>query len=222
MLLSAPGIGKTTFTLGWAAQGNLRTLYNSADTDQMTVSEQLSSLATGHPRDVVLQRLMRSKTWRLHYAEAVRHRFPNLIIDYSSAPRLSTVGEKLEALTEMWGALPQVVAFDTASDVVRSSDEPSGWFQQWLACRELAREFRCVVVSCHHLSKGPRSNGDVAPRLSDGMYGADRFPEIVLGFHQPNANEFVVSVLKNRGGPRGMAVRLRAELGKARFEDIYR
>lgn len=215
VLLAAPGVGKTTVSLNWAARANLRTLYCSADTDPETATEQLASLATGHLRTTVEDRLATSATWRSWYADAVRAKYPNLVMDYSGAPRLGVIAEKMEALTEVWGACPELLVLDTASDVQRDQPGFDGWQRQWLACREMARFFGCVIVHNHHIRSGAAATGRVKPSLDDGMYKPEQFAEMILGLYTPGAGELGIAVLKNRGGRSGFVVHLRTELERA-------
>ena len=217
MLLAAPGVGKTTLALNWAARSGARTLYCSADTDDELMFEQLASLATGHDREQIAGRLDEGR-WHSRYADAVKRRFPNLVLDFDP-PNLDVVGEKVEALTEVWGDTPQLVVLDTATDVERVNDDPSSWIKNWIEGRTLARFFNTTVMWCHHVKSGPAASGRIAPSQADGLYNADRFSEIVLGLHTPGPDEMTVTVLKNRGGRKDIAFQLAADLAHARLDE---
>lgn len=208
VLLAAPGVGKTAFSINWAARAGLRTLYLAADTDPAMMTEQVAALATGHPRWQVAERLRRKQTWRRAYAEAVRDRFPHLVLDFRSSPSLGSAVEQLEALTEVWGETPQLLVMDTASDMRRSSDDHQGWQEQWLAIREIARHFGLVALTNHHVKQGEAAGGKTCPSLNDGMWKPDQFAEVVLGLFSPAADQLAVGVVKNRGGRSGVVVHL--------------
>ena len=212
MLLAAPGVGKTTVALNWAALSGARTLYCSADTDAELMTEQLASLATGHHRETVAGRMEDNPRWLARYADAIKWKYPHLVMDFEASPNINTVAEKCEALTEVWGETPDLVVIDTASDVNRDTDDPSGWIRQWIAQRELSRFFNCTVMTCHHVKVGPAANGKVAPSQGDGLFNADRFSEIVLGLHTSGPSEITLTALKNRGGRKDVAFPLTADL----------
>lgn len=219
VVLAAPGVGKTAFALNWAARSGARTLYASADTDRLLMTSQLAALATGDSRTTVEDRMARSTTWRTEYAEAVKSLFPNLVVDFDSAPSIATVVAKSEALTELWGETPELVVLDTASDVAKDGDEFQGWQKLWLNVREASRYLGCVFMLLHHVSQGPAAGGQSAPKLNDGMYKADQFPEMLLGLHESATNEITVSALKNRGGRKGVAMQLIADHAHGRLDD---
>lgn len=211
MVLSAPGVGKTSLIVNWAALSSALTLYVSADTDQKLMSTQLACLSTGHSRQTVEQRLEHSSVWRTQYAASVREAFPNVVMDFTSSPRIQDLAAKAEALTEVWGDAPQLMVLDTASDVQKRGEDWTAWQDTWLACREFARFFNCVVMLAHHVKSGPAAGGTTAPQQNDGEYKADKFAEIVIGLHNPAGNEMVATVQKNRGGKSRIPVRLEAD-----------
>lgn len=218
MLLAAPGQGKTTFALNWAAEAGLRTLYCSADTDDRLVTEQLASIATGHDRESVKERLQ-TERWLGHYAGAIKARFPNLVVDFDSPIEIDVVAEKAEALTEVWGAFPELIVLDTASNIKRVSEDNGAWEIVWQDVQELVRFFDCTAILPHHVKQGPARSGRQAPQQSDGLFNSDKYSEIVLGLHTSAPGESTLSVLKNRGGRKDIAFQLAADMPHCRFNE---
>lgn len=220
MLIAAPGVGKSTLALNWAARSQALTLYASADTDARTMTLQLASLASGHGREQVGERLANSAVWRQVYAADIRRQFPNLVMDFMSMPSIPSIAYRAEALTEVWGETPQLIVLDTASDLARDGDDYSAWRKLWLDSRKLARTFCTSVMLLHHVRSGPAATGLVRPNQDDGQYRADQFAEIELGMHWRNHNTVEVSVLKNRTGKRNIAVQMHADYEHARLEEV--
>ena len=211
MLIAAPGVGKTAFALNWAAWSSALTLYVSADTDPKLMTAQLAAMATGQARGLVEERLSRSRAWREAYIDAIRHKFPHLVMDFTANSRIDVVAAKAEALTEVWGETPQLIVLDTASDIEKPGSDYKAWDQTWRDIRTLTRYLNCVVLVAHHVKAGPAANGDRAPEQGDGEYKADKYAEIVLGLHRPTGNTLRVSVLKNRGGKSRFGINLHAD-----------
>lgn len=219
IVMAAPGVGKTMFTAQWVAQARMPTLYCSADTGPKDMSAMLASLATGHLKDDVEQRMTDSARWSQTYADAIRHSYPHLVMDFASAPRLDMVAEKAEALCDVWGEPPAVVVIDTASDIARTGEGFEGWQDTWLACRDLSRYFNATFIMNHHVKQGPAASGNVAPTQGDAMYKADQFAEIVASLHRGSANEVIFTILKHRGGKSQVPFPLKTEYERARLID---
>ncbi len=208
MIVADPGTGKTALCVNWAALSGARTLYCSADTDPRVMTLQLACLASGHSRQLVTSRLTTPGPWSGLYARAIQNRFPNFILDFSSAPSLPFVGEQCEALTELWGRTPELIVLDTASDVRRRADGWDGWEELWLAGRDLARDFGTVVVWAHHKNK-----------VGQGAMNANRFTEIVIdmkgGFGLVDLN-----IIKNRNGRSNVRTALVADFEHGTFSEM--
>lgn len=208
MLVADPGVGKTAFAVNWATRSGARTLYCSPDTDPELMTLQLASLATGHERSVAEERLKTSNSWRALYSQAIQERFPNFVLDSSSAPSVESIGEQAEALTELWGETPQLIVIDTASDIAKRGRDWEAWEETWQDCRVLARFFKSVVMLAHH------KNGH-----GQGSMNADRFAEMVLDLRKSNGDEITAEVIKNRGGKAHFQVHFAADFPHARIEE---
>lgn len=216
VLLAAPGVGKTTLLLNWAAQTNARTLFVSSDTSSQDMTAQLACIATGHLRSTVESRMLKSGVWRSAYAEKVLALHDNLVLDFAPRPTIQELRDKAVALTELWGRTPQFIVMDTASNVAMSDQGSyAEWERVWLACKEMARELNAVFCFAHHVRQGPARSGRLAPEASDGLWGSDKFPELVMGLHQDTPGQLTLTVRKNRGGRKDVPVRLDADLARA-------
>lgn len=220
VIIAAPGVGKTTLGLNWVNQTNARTLYCSADTNPADVTAQLASMVTGHDRVIVEKRLEANDEWKKEYANAVYRSNPNLVVDFDPSPSTRSIWEKSVALTELWAATPEVVVIDTASNIEMSDrGDNAEWQRVWLACKDLARNLNSFVLLMHHVRQGEAASGRLAPEMSDGLWGSNKFPEFVLGLHTASPTELVVTVRKNRSGKKDVPVRLRAQLEKSIISD---
>lgn len=218
MLLSAPGVGKTTFALNAAAYSGAATLFLSMDTDARLVTEQLAALATGEDRATIRRRLARP-LWQESYARAIRRMFPHLVLDFPTAPEVGDVADRAEAVTEVWGTTPDLIVLDVASNLARQGDDYGSWQQLWSDIQRLSRVFGSTLLVAHHVKEGPAAGGTVAPSLNDGQYKPHQFAEIVLGLHAPSPAEVTVTVLKNRGGRKDLRFGLVADLAHAQLRD---
>lgn len=220
IVIAAPGVGKTTWLLNWVTKSNARTLYMSADTSPHDLTGQLGALATGEERSKVEQRLTSSPTWREQYGQHISTTFPNLVLDFSSQPRMDDIENRVGALTELWGEAPQIVVMDTASNVfMEDKGSNAEWQAVWLQAIEIARTFNLFWLFAHHVKVGPARGGKVAPEMNDGLWGSDQFAEIVMGAHIPRPGFVDVTVRKNRTGKKDVKVRFAADFASAEMHE---
>lgn len=216
IVIAAPGQGKTTFLLNWMVKGDVRALYMSADTSPHDLTAQLGALATGETRDKVERRLGESLTWRQEYGKHISTKFPNLVLDFSSQPRMEQIEARVGALTELWGRTPEIVVMDTASNVfMEDMGSNAEWQTVWLKAIEIARTFNLFFMFAHHVKVGPARGGRVAPEMNDGLWGSDQFAELVMGLHTPRPKELTLTVRKNRTGAKDVPVRFVTDFAKA-------
>lgn len=216
IVIAAPGVGKTTFLLNWMVKGNVRALYMSADTSPHDLTAQLGSLATGETRDQVERRLQQSSTWREEYGKHISSRFPNLVLDFSSQPRMEQIQHRVGALTELWGRTPEIIVMDTASNVfMNDMSSNAEWQSVWLSAIEIARTFNSFFMFAHHVKVGPARGGRMAPEMNDGLWGSDQFAEIVMGLHTPRPKTMDCTVRKNRTGVKDVPVRFEVDFARA-------
>lgn len=220
VVLSAPGVGKTTFLLNWAAQSGARTLFCSADTSPQDTTVQLAAMATNQERKLVESRMLSSMAWRVEYATAIFHRYPNLVVDFSPRPSMEQIGDRAHALTELWGDTPQFIVMDTASNVAMADmSNNASWQGVWLSAIRLARQFNAVFCFAHHVKQGPARSGRLPPEMSDGLWGCDQFPEFVMGLWNPDPGQIKLIVRKNRTGVKDVPVAFDTDLATSRVDD---
>lgn len=217
-VMAAPSVGKTAFCLYWALAAQVTTLYFAADTDMRLFTEQMGAYATGETREEVRHRCENGQLDQV--AASVSQAAPDLFVDPLAGPTLEAIDERINALTEFWGETPQLVVLDTISDVRRGGDDYSAWRNLWLDLRSMARAYDLTIMFAHHVKGNSVSrDGDRPPALSDGKYGSHEFCEIVLGLHKPKATTMTVSVLKNRGGRRGIAFPMEIDYSRLDIEE---
>ena len=206
--------------MNWILKSNARALFMSADTSPHDFTGQLGALATGETRSQVEGRLRSSATWRAEYGKHISEKHPNIVLDFSSQPKMHQIGARVGALTELWGKAPQIVVMDTASNVYMDDmGANSEWQRVWLEAIEIARTFNLFWMFAHHVKVGPARGGRVAPEMNDGLFGSDQFAEIVMGMHTPRPNTVDVTVRKNRTGPKDVPVRFDVDFARADFKE---
>lgn len=220
VVIAAPGVGKTTFMLNWVTESDMRVLYVSSDTSPHDLTTQLGALSTNDERAKVEQRLVKSGTWREEYARHISEQFSNLVLDFTPSPSMTQIREMCEALTELWGAAPDMVVMDTASNVEMSDmSNNAEWQRVWLEAIAIARDYNLFFVFAHHVKQGLARTGKQAPELSDGLWGSDQFPEFVLALHQPRPRTLTLTVRKNRTGRRDVPVHFDVDYAYAKVEE---
>lgn len=220
VIIAAPGVGKTTLLLNWVVRSGVKCLYISSDTSPADVTSQLGALATGHVRQTVEERLSESATWRSEYAKAIYAKYPNIVLDFSPRPTIRDIRFKALALTELWGETPEIIVMDTASNVAMADmSNNAEWQRVWLQAISLARELNAFFIFAHHVRQGVARSGRVAPEMNDGLWGSDQYPEFVIGLHSPQAGRLMMTVRKNRTGPKDVPIPLKVSFPLARIDD---
>ena len=220
VVIAAPGVGKTTFLLNWAVKSGARTMYLSPDTSPQDLTSQLGALASGSPRKEVEDRLLSSASWRREYGRHIAREFPNLVLDFTASPSMTSIDEKVDALTELWAATPQIVVIDTASNIeMKDSSDNAEWTKVWLSSVEIARKYNLFVVLAHHVKQGAAAGGRVAPQMNDGLWGCDKFAEFVIGLHTPGPKLMAATIRKNRSGPKDVPIQFVTDLSRAEIRE---
>ena len=173
LLASAPKVGKTGVAIDIVRRLGLRTLVISADTDENTMAQRLTSQITG--RSMVdlesdwatVESVMRSQDW-LWFGT------PN------GAPTLEDIDQEVRAFAEAWGAPPEVIVIDNLINVqADDGDEFRGLRQITAALHQLARASGALVLALHHVT-GEWEDG-TAPPPRRALHGKiSKLPEQVF------------------------------------------
>lgn len=225
LVVAAPGTGKSALTHSLLQRGNdagniNTTLYLSADTDESTMWIRGAAIATGYDMSGI-ERQVREGTvsgWEAEVREATRH----LEFTYNSSPSDEDVHRELAAYATKYGAYPEVVVMDNASNLYAggSGDEYAALQDNCNFLHELARETRAAVITLAHAT-GEYVNGD-KPIPRSGILGKiDKTPEMVLTLFR-RGDYLHVCPVKNRTGkadPRAeWQLPLYADLARMHFQ----
>lgn len=203
VVLGAPGVGKSAFSLVWALKLGEPSLIVSLDSDLATQAARTASALTG----VAFHDIRRNVPEWQRYLNTVRRELP-MVIDYPLL--VDDVDSLVSASEEYFGQFPKLVVIDNLKDVVAGE----GYEGHREALRELhrvARKFHTTVLILHHINRASKGGeGNWPPTLRDGQYAGEQDAEFVLGlWHRPEVlNKLWVRVLKNRFGQRNQDVAL--------------
>lgn len=193
IVLAEPGIGKSAFSLNWAAKITRPSLVLSLDTDLGTQAIRLASLMTQTKTEDVKHNPDVWANWLMAHAQHVR--MYDLSIESRDLSRL------VEAEAEYWGQVPDLVVVDNVGNLVRegSYEEHRAVFSD---LHRIARRLDTFVVALHHTRRGGTRGG--TPQMASGLYGGEQEAEILLGLSRgpgsPSKGILNCSVLKNRSG----------------------
>lgn len=86
--------------------------------------------------------------------------------------------------------------------------------------KQMAREMECPVIALSQLNRQTEYREDKRPRLSDlrDSGSLEQDADVVLGLWAPTDTTREILVLKNRGGPSGMAISARFTPNRVRYD----
>jgi len=213
LVLGAPGVGKSAFSLAWLLALEKPTLYLSLDSDLATQAARTASALSGISFDEVR---LNVPIWQEYLK--VRQRTLPMMLD---APvRASQVDEVVQAFEEYYSEKPEIVVVDNLKDVV-DSDTYEAHRMAVRTLHQVAKKHRTTILLLHHLNRTSRAgDGYSAPSQSDGQFTGEQDSEFILGLWRDEyAGSLImnVRVLKNRFGPKGFDVRLFFDQERMRF-----
>lgn len=217
LVQAAPGVGKSSFALGWALRTKAKTLICSWDTDLATQADRVAAATLNIPSAAISY---------AEYPDALdmaRHNHPGLRF-FDLAMSVDDLPELLEAEREYLGTYPDLVVIDNVGDLVEE-ESAAAYQTTFLKLLRLARKTNSSFMCLHHIRRKPveteQDAASVKVRRQDGLYGGDRLAEIVLGLWQPRPGRLRCAVLKNRTGPAdpngGLSVDFDADFSRAFF-----
>lgn len=205
LVCAAPGIGKSAFTLSYAIQARVPTLYFSADSDAFTQLSRSVSILTGWDMEESKRQIRAEKLAAA--AEAALDALP-VMFKYDASPTLTQIEQPLEAFGQKYGEYPALVVIDNLTNVRvgtgTNEDDPFAGLEGLMDyLHTMARDTGSCVVVLHHV-QGAYNNGNIPIPLGGIKGQIGRVPEMVLTLHRVR-NEYGpdamnVSIVKDRNG----------------------
>ena len=198
LILGAPGVGKSMFSLLWALEQGRSTKDGpwtrliSLDTNAAEQAARVISWTEGIPASAVLEH---PDAWARYFDDKEY----NLLVQ-TCILRPAQLAEVMEVDRMYLGSYPDFVVVDDLSKMQMTDRSYTDYNTAFLDLHRVARSCGNVVAALHHIHRGDNSAGSRAIRLSDGVYGGEYEAEIVLGLWRPMPNTLRVGVLKNRMG----------------------
>lgn len=188
--LAEPGVGKSAFSLNWAASITQPSLVLSLDTDLASQAVRLAAMTSGTPMDTIKQD---PEVWADYLERKVK-----MVRMYDLSISSNELYGLLEAETEYWGHSPALTVVDNIGNLVRD-----GSFEDYRRAfsdlHRVAREFDTFVLALHHVRRNT-NRGPLRPTMASGQYTGEQEAEIVLGLFTEARDRLQVSILKNRSG----------------------
>jgi hypothetical protein len=229
VVLAAPGVGKSSFALSWAAQLRRPCLYLSLDTSLVDQAVRIIAIRThktveevqaGHDEDL--------EAWIGTWEPVVKELdYPVRFCELSMG--VKQVDELVAAEVEYWGEPPAIVFVDNVGNLLEKEESASEYRRIFSGLHRTARERNTLVIALHHIKRKPqKADDDEDPaqkpvHMSDGLYTGEQEVQFLLGLWRPHPNELTVAVLKNRMGPADpgghLHTTLRADLARASLRD---
>lgn len=188
VVMGAPGVGKSLFSLNLCLAANEPSVLVSLDTDMTTQAIRACSILSGATRQSVESR---PTAW----AQYLERR--NLLCRmYDLSLRPEDINDLVLAETEYWGSAPSLVVVDNVANVVKDTSYES-YRNCFLELQKVARLRGTVVVALHHVKRDSAS-GKLS--LHSGQYSGEQEAELVLGLWRSSSTGLEVGILKNRNG----------------------
>ena len=213
VVLGAPGVGKSAFSLVWALNMGAPSLILSLDSDLSTQAARTVSVLT----KVRFEDVRSNITEWEQFLQKSKRQLP-YVTDYPL--RVTDVDSLVTATEEYFGEYPKLIVVDNLKDVVTTE----GYEGHREALRELhrvARKFHTTVLILHHINRQSRGGeGDRPPTLRDGQYAGEQDAEFVLGLWQDPEipSRLWVRVLKNRFGQKNTEAGLEIDLERVQID----
>ncbi len=194
MIAGIPGSFKSMFALKVMDLLNVSTLYFSSDSDSFTMSSRLLAMQTGRTTDETERMLVEDKA----AAAAILKRYEHTRWNFFPSPSLDDIWLESHAYLEMYGAFPELVVIDIASDIdFQDGDEFATLRQLMREMKRFARETGAGVLVVHHTTESVPGH-PCQPR-SAIMGKISQLPVLILNVALKGASFFVAPV-KNRFG----------------------
>jgi AAA domain len=189
IVLAEPGVGKSAFSLNWAAKTPGPSCVISLDTDLGTQAIRLAGILSGESQERVKQS---PEIWAdFLEKKAKKVRMYDLNLDSRDLSKV------VEAEAEFWGQSPELVVVDNIGNLIRD-----GSYEEFRAAfsdlHRVARAHDTFVLALHHVRRS--SKVGTAPTMASGLFSGEQEAELVLGLTNDHGGILSVSILKNRSG----------------------
>ena len=204
LIASAPGIGKSIFTLTEVMRSGATAFYQSCDSDAFTQLTRGLAIANGisieRAKEIVL-------SGNLGGAGKALAEYP-VRFNFRASPNLDELILSLDSYLEVYGEYPEIIVIDNITNLRTENDDgdPFSGLEALLDfLHDMARETAACVIGLHHVT-GPFNDGDRPIPLSGLKNQVGRVPEVVLTLHRKQGewdnepDRLCVSTVKNRNG----------------------
>jgi hypothetical protein len=203
LIASAPGIGKSIFTLTEVMKSQATTFYQSCDSDAFTQLTRGVAIATNCPIERAKETVLSGELGAAGKALAESP----VRFNFRASPSVDDLILSLDGYLEVYGAYPEIVVVDNITNLRTDNDDgdPFSGLEGLLDfLHDVARETQACVIGLHHVT-GPYNDGDKPIPLSGLKNQVGRVPEVVLTLHRRMGDSWAtdrlcVSTVKNRNG----------------------
>lgn len=201
MIAAQPNDGKSLLTL-WAvikwAQLGVRTLYFSADTDELTTLRRASATVTGQPQ-ASIESWMQDGWGEVEEALAELH--GRVSFSFETDPTFQHIHEELVADWESWGSYVDCIVIDNLMDIVGDNENEYGAMRDASkALKRFARLTGAAVIVLHHCNETEKRE-DHPPARREITGKVSQKAEMILTIQLvDNENLMRIACVKNRSG----------------------
>lgn len=200
MVAAAPNAGKSMFSLVYAIQAQVPTLFFSADTDVTTVMIRAAAHTSGHSQLTVETNLDSNSKYYDKYFDKIGH----IQWVFDSSPSLDDIELEVKAYQELYGLPPELIVIDNLMNVAAETDnEWAGLRAIMMELHDMARKTEACVLVLHHVSEQSEYGSPTEPPARRAIHGkVSQLPALILtlGYNPTNA-ELKIAAVKNRFGP---------------------
>jgi len=200
MVAAAPNAGKSMFSLIYAIQAQVPTLFFSADTDVTTVMIRAAAHTSGHSQLTVETNLDSNSKYYDKYFEKIGH----IQWVFDSSPSLDDIELEVKAYQELYGVPPELIVIDNLMNVAAETDnEWAGLRAIMMELHDLARNTEACVLVLHHVSEASEYGDGTMPPARRAIHGkVSQLPSLILTLgYDVLGKQLRVAAVKNRFGP---------------------
>ena len=200
MVAAAPNAGKSMFSLVYAIQAQVPTLFFSADTDVTTVMIRAAAHTSGHSQLTVETNLDSNSKYYDKYFDKIGH----IQWVFDSSPSLDDIELEVKAYQELYGLPPQLIVIDNLMNVAAETDnEWAGLRAIMMELHDLARNTEACVLVLHHVSEATEYGDGTMPPARRAIHGkVSQLPSLILTLgYDVLGKQLRVAAVKNRFGP---------------------
>lgn len=200
MVAAAPNAGKSMFSLVYAIQAQVPTLFFSADTDVTTVMIRAAAHTSGHSQLTVETNLDSNSKYYDKYFDKIGH----IQWVFDSSPSLDDIELEVKAYQELYGLPPELIVIDNLMNVAAETDnEWAGLRAIMMELHDLARNTEACVLVLHHVSEATEYGDGTMPPARRAIHGkVSQLPSLILTLgYDVLGKQLRVAAVKNRFGP---------------------